>query len=202
VLTFSDLRMGARLIQSSLEPGADIRVRAVLTEYGQPVHSRASVRTAITRPDGTTLLLGHTEIEPGVFEAAFSATVPGTYQCRILAHGSTFRGARFTREQALTGAVYRGGDGPPPHGGPPVDPGREAWCRLFHCLLNDDQMAALLARHGLDTKRLMHCLKDFCDGPPLTEAAQAEPTAEEIQGLLQHPAVLDMIRTLRKDGQP
>ena len=43
VHSYSNLRMRARLTQSSFEPGASLDLRAVLTEYGLPVNRRAMV---------------------------------------------------------------------------------------------------------------------------------------------------------------
>jgi hypothetical protein len=117
VHAFSNLRLRARLDQTSMEPGATLSLRAVLTEYGVPVEGRASARAELERPDGTRATLALAETEPGVFEAATPASMQGVYRFRLLASGATMRRRPFTREQLLTGAVLRGGDGPFPKGG-------------------------------------------------------------------------------------
>jgi len=124
VHSYSNLRMRARLTQTSFEPGALLNLHAVLTEYGLPINRRAMVRAELVRPDLSTAIIGLTEGEPGIFEASVPANSIGVYQFRVRAVGATLRGQRFTREQGLTGAVYQGGDNPPPtsdrdpHGNP------------------------------------------------------------------------------------
>jgi hypothetical protein len=124
VHSYSNLRMRARLTQSSFEPGASLNLRAVLTEYGLPVNRRAMVRAELVRPDLSTAIVVLNEVEPGIFEASVPANSTGVYQFRMRAVGATLRDQPFTREQGLTGAVYQGGDNPPPtsdrdpHGNP------------------------------------------------------------------------------------
>jgi hypothetical protein len=114
VQSYSNLRMNARLDQTSLEPGATMTLRVGLTEYGQPIDHRASVSTELRRPDGTTTTLSLVEVEAGTFETSLVATMAGVYHFRALASGGTMRGLAFTREQTLTGAVFQGGDQPLP----------------------------------------------------------------------------------------
>ena len=122
VNTYSNLRMNASINQSSLEPGANIGLRTLLTEYGLPIENRATVNVEVTRPDATLFVVGLPEIEPGIFEHSFVANIPGTYTCRFLANGATIRGNEFTREQTLTAAVFQGGDTPTTE---PTDPGKD-----------------------------------------------------------------------------
>ena len=112
VHTFSNLKMRPRVDQDSLEPGANISLRANLTEYGVPVEGRAVVRVEVRRPDAS--LVTHTlgEEPEGNFAATFTATMSGIYNCRFMANGTTMRGKPFTREQTLTAAVWNGGDTP------------------------------------------------------------------------------------------
>ena len=112
VHTFSNLRMKARVDQSSYEPGATVTLRANLTEYGVPVEGRAVVNVEVTRPDGSLVVYALTEEPEGNFERAFIANMTGIYNCRFMASGTTMRGKPFTREQTLTAAVWNGGDDP------------------------------------------------------------------------------------------
>ena len=112
VNTYSNLKMNASIQQSSLEPGANISLRTLLTEYGLPIENRATVNVEVTRPDASLFVVGLPEIEPGIFEQSFTANIQGTYSCRFLANGATIRGNEFTREQTLTAAVFQGGDTP------------------------------------------------------------------------------------------
>jgi hypothetical protein len=165
VHSLSGLRMDARVIQSGNEPGATLTVRAAITEYGLPVSRRATVRVEVERPDHTRATLAMSEVEPGVFEARATAALSGVYPMRVLANGATLRGKPFTREQLLTGAVWKGGDRPPPTGG--TDPGArdERICRLLECLLAPDALGKWLEQHKIDPRRVRKCLDHFCHGP-------------------------------------
>ncbi|MFQ5981421.1 MAG: VWA domain-containing protein [Candidatus Heimdallarchaeota archaeon] len=110
VHTYSNLRMSASEFQTSHELGGIMSLRTVLKEYSLPVGNRATVRVRVERPDFTMSTLNLPEVEPGVFETSIPASIPGVYRFRIHATGTTLQGNPFTREQTLTGAVYRGGD--------------------------------------------------------------------------------------------
>jgi hypothetical protein len=112
VHTFSNLRMKARIDQSSFEPGAAITLRANLTEFGVPVEGRAIVDVRVTRPDASVITYNLNEEPEGNFEKVFTANMSGIYNCRFMASGTTMRGKPFTREQTLTAAVWNGGDDP------------------------------------------------------------------------------------------
>jgi murein tripeptide amidase MpaA len=130
VHTYSNLHLRARVDQDSLEPGANLTVRAVLSEYDVPVEKRAKVVAEIERPDRTTASLSLRETDPGIFETHMVASMSGLYRLRIRAQGRTRRGGAFTREQSLTAAVFQGGDGPPPFGGSDAEGRDEAWDEL------------------------------------------------------------------------
>jgi len=116
VHTYSNLKMIASEFQTSYEIGSTMNLRIALEEYGLPVRGRATLRIEMERPDRTTGILVPTEVEPGVFETTIPATIPGVYRFRVRASGATLQGNQFTREQILTGTVYRGGDATPPSG--------------------------------------------------------------------------------------
>ncbi len=158
----SDLRMTAHLTQNSNEPGAGLSLRATLTEAGIQFAGRAEVHVELTQPTGTSTTIVLTETSPGVFEATAMATLPGIYPARFLASGTTRTGTAFTRDLLRTGAVWRGGDAPPPNR--TNDPrGRDAdWCRLIMCLQDNDSVRRLLDRQGIDPKDLFRCLTEFC----------------------------------------
>lgn len=170
--SYSNLRMRARLAQTSLEPGATLTLRAILTEYGLPVAGRATVRTELVRPDDTQTTLSLVEAEPGVFEVSTVAALSGIYRFRVLAKGRTMRGRPFTREQLLTGAVWRGGDQPPPTSD--TDPrGRdERLCQLLLCLLKQDGVLRWLKQAGIEPQEIEKCVREFC-APMVTRRAPA-----------------------------
>jgi murein tripeptide amidase MpaA len=175
VQSYSGLRLQGQLIQSSMEPGAILTVRAVLTEYGLPIPAtRASVKAEIERPDGTTAVLTLTETDPGsgIFTASTPASIPGVYHFRVLADGTTMRGRLFTREQLMTGAVWKSGDQPPPTSkdDPQVD--RDRLCHLLSCLLSDSALTPRFQDHlkelGLNLDALRRCLANWCAEEPPT----------------------------------
>jgi hypothetical protein len=181
VQSLSCLRMEARVIQSSNEPGAIMTIRAVLTEYGLPVDHRAAVDVDIERPDHTQITLALNEIEPGVFEAHNTATLSGVYRMRVRANGSTMRNKPFTREQLLTGAVWKGGDNPPPNSGTDTRTRDQEVCRLFECLFGSGIFKKAAAEHKIDMGQLRECLYRFCQDRTTRPSERPEmpaPTAK------------------------
>ncbi|MCI0741169.1 MAG: tyrosinase family protein [Gemmataceae bacterium] len=163
VQSYSNLRMAARVEQSGFEPGADLRFRAVLTEYGVPVDKRARVRIELTRPGGSVVVLSTTETEPGIFERTAQAAYTGVYHVRFLANGVTLRGAPFTREQTASAAVWQGGDRPYE---PPRDAGKADWCRFLECLLNGKNLSRelqeRLKKEGINLDGIRECIRAYC----------------------------------------
>ena len=162
VHAYSNLRMRASHAQTSNEPGAVITVRAVLTEYGVPVTSRASCRAELVRPDNTATTLVMSEVESGVFEAKTSADLAGIYRFRVVAEGRTLRGRFFTREQTLTGAVWKGGDNPPPTSKDDSNVRNDRFCRLIACLLQQKNIKKALEKAGISADQLRRCLEEYC----------------------------------------
>ncbi len=163
VHSLSSLRMDARVVQSSNEPGATATVRAVLTEYGLPVERRAAVVVDLERPDHTQATLPLIEIEPGIFEMQTVAALSGVYPMRLRASGATMRSKPFTREQLLTAAVWKGGDGPPPGGRGDPRTRAEQLCDLLECLFAPDVLGRLLEKQGVDPKTVRDCLRRYCE---------------------------------------
>jgi hypothetical protein len=171
--SLSNLKMTARLTQHSLEPGAHLGIRAVLTEYGIPVDHRASVIAEVERPDGTLATLAMAEGEAGVFDADIVAALSGVYRFRVLAHGATLRGEPFTREQLLTGVAIPDGDALPPT----TKPGSDSCghlCELFKCLIGNEALAPLLHRLNVNPAGIYRCLEGWC------QRCEAGPTPEEL----------------------
>ncbi len=158
----SNLTMQVQVIQSGYEPGAAVTLRALLKEYEQPVEQRARVKVAVERPDGTATTIVLAEIEAGVFEAAFTAALPGIYQLVFRANGETWYGRPFTREELRTAAVWRGGDNPPPTTATDPSAQDERFCKLINCILKDKGVVEFLHRHEIDAKQLARCLQQIC----------------------------------------
>ena len=172
VQTYSGIRLQAQLLQDSNEPGATLTVRAVLTEYGLPIPAgRATVRAKIERPDGSggVVTLVEADAGSGVYAASTTAWLSGVYPIRVLADGSTLRGRDFTREHVLTGAVWKGGDVPPPTSKDDPQEEKDRLCRLLSCLLDEKVLRPDLERRlkdlGLDLDALRHCLHIWCQRP-------------------------------------
>jgi len=164
IQAWSNVRMKARLYQNSLEPGATMTLRAILTEYDQPVDHRATVRAEVTLPDGTGTTLSLAEGAPGVFEVATTAVIPGVYRFRVLASGFTLRRTPFACEQTLTGAAFPGGDNPLPTTAPSGD-GAARLCCLAESLLGDPGVERFLKERGINAKELTHRVRKCCARP-------------------------------------
>jgi hypothetical protein len=171
----SNLKMQARVSQTSLEPGATIAVGATLSEYGIPLEHRANVTAELQRPDGTRTVLVLQERDPGVFQASVAAPMQGVYRFRVFASGTTMRGVPFTREQLVSGAAVLGGDNPFPKGGPSTRAQDEELCRLFECLMGSNALGRWLTEQHIDTTSLQKCVGAWC------KARVAPPTAEELR---------------------
>lgn len=202
VHAYSNLRMRASLAQSSNEPGATIVVRAVLTEYGVPVGGRAVCRVELTRPDNTTTTLTMTEAQAGVFETSITAALPGIYAFRIVAEGKTLRGRTFTREQTLTGAVWRGGDREPPSSHDDPSGRDDRLCALLNCLLRNKGLMELLRKHGIDPEEIRRCLAAFCRKPKPNEAARTAPLELEdrVRAVVQDEVMLRAVMEALRPG--
>ena len=193
VHAYSNLRMRGTLTQTSYEPGATLNLTAMLTEYGAPLTGDVSVRALLTLPNGVeeTLILNKTA--PGTFSASTVAAHSGIYEFRLIADGFSARRSRFTREQRLTGFVWRGGDQPERPIEFTDDLGEAidgAVCRLLQCL-NKTISAELRKKwleRGIDIDALVKC---FC-GPYKSRAGSS--------AVLQHvdPNVLDLLSAALK----
>ena len=182
VHSYSNLRMTTTLSQSGFVPGASLLLRAVLTEYGVPVDHRATVSVLVTEPGGLRRTVTLSEVAPGVFESSLPTTLAGTYDLRVAARGRTLRNRAFTREAVRTGAVWIGGDRPPPSstGGGQGTGGRadEIVCKLLHCMLSErviqPDLRKRLVAAGLDLDALVKCVGGACKGQPRHKDEQTE----------------------------
>lgn len=169
VQSYSGFRLQAGVLQTSYEPGASLTVRAVLTEYGLPVEgNRAQVRAEFERPDGTTgvMTLHEEAAGTGIYVNDMVAMLAGVYPFRVLARATTLRGREVTREHLLTGAVWQGGDQPPPTGKDEPDDCKERLCELLACLLSRNVIRPDLEKRleelGLEVDGIRRCLKKWC----------------------------------------
>jgi len=154
VSSWSNLRLQARLGQTSFEPGATFRIDATLKEFGHPVTRRARVDAEVVRPDGVVTNVALAEQGPGMFAAEIAGTQVGVWRFRVRAAGHTYRGMPFEREQLLGGALMLGGDRPPEH----PDPKPDLEC-IVHCLLADDGLRRWLEEQGIDGKGVLECVR-------------------------------------------
>ncbi|MHA6323783.1 M14 family zinc carboxypeptidase [Roseivivax sp. CAU 1753] len=174
---WSNLRMAVQSSQTGFEPGAEQHLQARLTEFGVPVDNRASVWAAVEGPTGAKSVVSFTETAPGVFDATLPLAQVGVHTSQVMASGKTFRGTEFTRELIVTGAVWDGGDRPPPGGGTPADandkPGLDLCC-LLECLLGMEGVQKLLKENGIPPEDFKQCLerccRDMTTGKPPTVA--------------------------------
>ncbi len=156
--------MTARLDQSGMVPGANLTVRARLTQFGLPVTARSTVEVELERPDGSKAVLAMPEVEPGVFEVVTGAPMAGVYSARVLAEGTSLRNRPFTREQLLSAAVWIGGDQPPPRGGGDGGSYRDGkLCKLLLCLFTNESIQRFLKKPELDIDGVIACIKRCCE---------------------------------------
>jgi hypothetical protein len=164
VHAYSNLRLSVSASQTGFGSGATIALRARLTEFGVPVEHRAVTRAEAVHPDRTTATLAMAEEAPGVFTTSLQAGSHGVYRFRVVAEGRTFRGAPFTREQAVTAATLAGGDQPGSMA--PDDDLRERLCRTLGCLLEQQGIERLLKEKKIDPAGLRRCLEALCRKDP------------------------------------
>ncbi|ALQ51127.1 S8 family serine peptidase [Nitrosomonas ureae] len=150
----SVLRMAPSVLQSSLIPGSNVRIGAIITEYGMPPSRGANVVVEVTPPSGARFDLHLTEQADGEFVASMVAALPGAYRLRFLAKGRNARGSAWTREALRSAVVWRKGDDPLP--GPST---LDALCGLLKCFeksggLDFDTMKKM----SIDTTALRRCL--------------------------------------------
>lgn len=161
VHTYSNLRMETTLSQSSFVPGASLLLRAVLTEYGVPVDHRAAVQVLVKDPGGVKRTVGLTETAPGIFECTVPTSIAGCYELRVMATGRTLRNRAFTREAVRTGAVWIGGEQPPPSSTGQGQVG-EVIRDLLCCGLSErvirPELRRRLAAIGFDVDALQKCI--------------------------------------------
>jgi hypothetical protein len=160
VSSWSNVKMNARLTQSSFEPGARLRLDAALTEYGLPLPRRAAVEASLRRPDGMTVVLPLDEEVPGAYGAELVASQEGVWQGSVRARGKTHYGSAFSREQLVSAAVMIGGDRP----WQSLPAGEDSLACLIRCLAGDPGWQRWLDEKGIDARRLEKCLA-VCPAP-------------------------------------
>lgn len=200
VHSYSNLRMGATLVQSSYEPGARLLLRSVLTESQLPLAHRSQVTAEVERPDGSTTTVSLAEVEPGIYQASVDALLPGVYRARLLAAGTSLRNRPFTRESLLTGAIWKGGDDPgrkPGEGGEEGGKGDSSLCCLLDCLLKEPSVLRFLDGKGIDAAGLRRCVQRCCEDD---RSGGADPAAHgstaELLAKLGQPSLREAIEAL------
>ncbi len=157
---YSNLVFRASALQASYVPGAEVRIFATLKEYDVlVVGSRASIWAEVRRPDNSMITVGMTaQDEP--YSGTFHTSIAGVYTIRVRAQGETHYGSMFTREQTVTAVAIPGG------GRTPTEPPRDPLTELLCCLFPNGHMPDRLRKHldelGIDSTRLMRCLRRLC----------------------------------------
>ena len=115
------------------------------------------------------------------------------------------RGLPFTREQEVTGAVWRGGDQPPPSGKDDPAGERDHLCRLLGCLLSTETLSPELVKRlgelGISLAGLRRCLKEYCADPRPSEIERSGPNSERLGRLLAElsPQSLELLAELAQE---
>jgi hypothetical protein len=167
---YSNLQFDAGLQQSSLAPGANVTLRATLTQYSVPFTGTATVWAEIIAPDLTTLTVALKRIADGVYSGSLTASLPGVYPCRVRAEGYVNMD-QFTREKRLTAITYYGN-----HGTTPPD---DTLCSFLHCLTSEKVLTKAAAERlrnlGIDIAAFRKCIEEHCPEP--AERAPGKPQA-------------------------
>jgi Common central domain of tyrosinase/von Willebrand factor type A domain len=98
----SNLQMRTDVSASASTPGSSLFLRAMITEYGQPIETHPIVSAHVTYPDGAEGEFSLSEQTMGAFSADLLGSQAGVYRFLVSASGYAYRGERFTREQLLT----------------------------------------------------------------------------------------------------
>lgn len=160
----SNLRFDVEVIPHLSRPGEVLQLFARLTEYSVPVAGTAAVAVEVTSPHGDTTSVVLTEVRPGAFVGTFPTSARGIYRCHFRAGGHTQRGRSVQREEARTAVVSRPG---PPPGLDGRDlkgilhEGCEDLCQLLSCVVQEGRPGEVLAKLGIDCKRLVRGLSRF-----------------------------------------
>ncbi|MDH3891825.1 MAG: tyrosinase family protein [candidate division Zixibacteria bacterium] len=163
VHTRSNLRLSVNLDQSDITPGSTLLVRAVLSEYGQPLETHSKVTATVTRPDRTTQQLSLVRSAPGEYDTSVISSQSGVYRFHIKANGFSSRGQAFSREHLLTAVVGRPSEKPAT---PPRDYNAAIICELMKCLTSkkvvNEHFIRKLESIGVDWFRLRDCIEKYC----------------------------------------
>jgi hypothetical protein len=191
----SNLNLKANLFQTSYEPGAELTIRTILSEYGAPLANHAVVHAKVERPDHTTKLIELKEQEPSVFESKFATDMPGIYKFQLKSAGRTLKGTPFTREHYFTGTVWKGGDDPLPTSRDDL----KSWlCKVLLCILKEGAISKdlqeRLLKLGIDLRRIRKCIEQNC-GTLTVEKAETIDKYSQLLSTLQpsEVALLDQI---------
>jgi murein tripeptide amidase MpaA len=156
VQTQSALVMTASTLARKNTPPSAIDHEITLRQLDIPLDTPCRVDVEATDPSGTVTTFSLPPVDAGIFADITTASVAGVYTFRYIAHGLTFSGAQFTREQTRTVAVWQGGDDEPPRSDPhdSVD-----CCHLMECILHDQGVQQLLKRYEIDAASILKCLR-------------------------------------------
>ncbi len=212
VYALSNLRLRGTLAQDSYEPGANLHLRCVLTEYGLPLAGLATVDADVTHPDGTISTVSLIKVDTGVYEIDLIANLSGVYTAHAKATGKTARDRNFTREHIFTAAVWKGGDAPFPTTPDNPDKSTECLCKLIQCLLSDKVLTGefrkRLEKKGINLDAVRKCFETWCrcrlerpsENPRVKEHLTAS-MKEVLTAVAARPQALSILRSLLDDDE-
>ena len=108
VQSYSNLELAVYVKPTVAVAGDRIDLYALLSEYQRPSTDNGAVSVAVTGPLGGTITVSLQPTRPGQFEGSFTAHVPGLYDCRFLATGTTGQGQSFQREETRSVSAFKG----------------------------------------------------------------------------------------------
>ncbi len=157
VQTRSDLRLDAAVAQEHYEPGAELTVRARLTETGIPLSRNVNARVQLVDPDGVERTLRLRKTTSDSYKASLTAETAGVYRMRLLVDGKTLHGERFEREHLLSASVSPGGNTPRTH--PTHEANADRLSDVLLCLLREGGLDEFFEENEIDPEAVEECLE-------------------------------------------
>ena len=111
------------------------------------------------------------------------------------------RGRPFTREQLLTGAVWHGGDEPPPSRQNDPNRGHDRLCRFIACLLKQKELVERLERKGVDIKALLRCVREFCAKRTPEGTRRPNSIEARLAQVVLDPRMLQLVVQVLRDSE-
>jgi uncharacterized protein YegL len=161
VQSYSNLTFQARVEKPVSQPGDTLHLMATLAQYEIPLSSSASVIAEVNPPTGGSGTIALQPQGAGLYAADFPVKLPGLYNIRFRARGSSVEGEPFQREETRTAVVLRPSVGGPADGAV-RDPFARCFCELLRGLISGPNVLKWLESQGMRGEEILDTVKNFC----------------------------------------